>query len=544
MEIAKSIRSNSSLIILATATVAAFLISPANDIETRRKARNELKCLRKIIDLGNDYSEHARKELNRHPQSLLRMAIDTEIPMESVIKSAPPSESATSSISVCGGCEAAIAPAPVPAPAAVEPKPQNSSQLPQTQQVTNPDTRNSLDAPSISTAINGAAPAATPAPDTVQDIEITHYSKDGTAETKLRGALNLGEMHAKIDLQCFSDWGNALPFKSDVLRPTMSVADMYNFLANTNDNLRVNDDVQVFHPHAVMFARKFRALLASRPNATLKKWRLHMSPASPQPGASNPNVSACAKGSARLECDFEERGEITKACTTTVGDWRCAPCNSVQIGRFVDWIANSDNHRSTLAQLQENPSSPNCRWLPELHKIWSEVSTKEADEAIVNVDATIIAHTERISLFGLSASVASVSIAFPIAVSVAMIINVMLMSHLTSHIASNPQDTAAVKTHWFGFLPGKLSLCVTIFLVSIAPVFIAAMLVFVSPPHLINTASWIRAALPLLVLASAIWHSIELDKLRKQLDKTPQGGDTSGNHSPITTSKTAPSFLD
>lgn len=450
-ELSKSIKLHAGLIIAGCATVAAFLLSPGNPLLHVAKAKEELEGLRKLIDVGVQYKDHARSRLNEQRFKLLQDAIDTKVKFSDVVKNAPPSETTGGG---CSGCTASAA-SPVTAGGAVAaPAPPAEAPKPFGGQV-------------------AVEAALAPASDPKKQIEIFEQATDGAWRPNKSPLPQDEDAYADVPKLLFECWGSSLPFTTDAPPHIISLNDAYHFVARESSAVPFSEEIQIFTPHSIDFAEKFRCLLSRYPGGRLTEWKISTT-SSPKPLQSTaaPEVQTCPS-LGRLICTFDVDGKKKSLCTTVKGEWKCGSCNSLHVTSFLQWIEKEQPevlNKLKEVEIDKNGAVTSQKWLPKSRKVWSDISAKEVDEAIVALDMKIQKDTERISLFGLSASSASASIAFPIAISIVLLINTLQLSHLVTCLEEKSDSSNHTKTQWFGFGPGLPVFLMTAALVCVFPI--------------------------------------------------------------------------
>ncbi len=493
VELAKAIRLYTNLVIVASATVAAFLISPSSGVQHYRNAQIELERLRDVLSHTGEYQSHVEKELNRQQFFLLQKAMN---PVEVIPEVRSPGA------------------APVP-PVENAPKPATLDESP------------------------AASPASSPTQSARKndEIEITEFLKDGIRIT-FRLATTQTVEYATIDPECFRGWGKRIPFKCDLPQRFVTVSDAYRYLVRHDSNALRPESLQVFEPDIADFAKRFRTILAERPLATLTAWRIVTAPSNDngtnESGPSPCTASGCLPTVARLEMEFTEAGATKKLCTNIYGSWSCASCNSIQITPYMAWLSEQRDTKDLLPLLVDNSDQNRKAWLPLSHHAWSEIGTKEIEEAITTVAIRIANQTERISLFGLSASIASASIAFPIAVAGVLWLSCIHLSFLLVCLGKKNGEIDEVCEQWFGFMPNLAAQITSHILTSVVPVAVFAWLLSLSTPW--PYREFVGFVLGGVLLASSFMHWRNLLAVQRAL----------GPHISVSNSPTIPSkeFLD
>ncbi len=477
VELSKVIRLYTNLVMVASATVAAFLISPSSGVQHYRNAQVELERLRDVLSHTGEYQSHVENELNRQQFFLLQKAMN---PAEVI----PEVRSAGA--------------APTP-PVENAPKPATLDESPL------------------------AIPASSPTQSVRKndEIEITEFLKDGLRIT-LRLATTQTVEYATIDPECFRGWGKRIPFKCDFPQRFVTVSDAYRYLVRHDSNALRPESLQVFEPDIADFAKRFRTILAERPSATLTAWRI-VTATSSENGTSESTgaatspctASGCLPTVARLEMEFTEAGATKKLCTSIYGSWSCASCNSIQITPYMAWLSVQSDTKAMLLLLVDNKDQNRKAWLPLSHHVWSEIGAKEIEEAITTVALRIANQTERISLFGLSASIASASIAFPVAVAGVLWLSCIHLTFLLSCLQKKNCEIDGVCEQWFGFMPNLPAQITSHILTSLVPVAVFAWLLSLSSPW--PYRELVGVVLGVVLLASSIMHWWKLREVQRAI---------------------------
>ena len=453
-EVAKSLKLNATVVIAASATLMAFLISPPNGVERYREARDELIGVRSLLELKNEYKQYAKGRLNQQRFHHLQEAMTVSVEMSRILELAPK----TDPVSSCRTCivtssTTSHSAAPPNPPPAESPKPASCDEQ-----------------PSASTPTE----AAEPVPPVVKydDGGVEIYERNGAGEWRpmLQQQDSSKRRYAEIEKRCFEDWGNALQLSTDVIGHTATVADCHHFLMKIDSAPEYPEEPQVFIPHLVIFAERFRELLSRCPGDTLVSWRiLPLSQPESSRSTARAPTSACS-GVARLICEFKSAGKEKKSlCTTVSGGWACGMCASAQLLPFHGWCAVEEKAIGIVLKLRGKAEDARQAFLPHAHKVWSEVSSTEVDEAISSLDNKIVRDTEKLTLFGFSASSSSASIAFPWVVGVILVICAVQLDHLDKRLVSNSDKMGAVEDSWFAFHSRPLALVISILLMLALP---------------------------------------------------------------------------
>jgi len=486
-ELAQSIKLHATLIIVACSTVAAFLIAPINGTQYLEEARNELDQLSAVLELAHDYKEHVQSTLNKQSMRLLEDAMNVDIPMTTIIDNAPDFEFDTPA-----------------GPTLAVPSPQLANEE------------------AAAKSPDEAAPTEhPPAPnDPPKHIETFEKQPDGTWRSKKGPGWKDGDRHAFLFDDYAKVWGTSLPFTTDAPFPGITIGDCYQRLIEERSSLEYPEDVAIFTPDSFDFAEKFRSLLAEVPNGKLTNWTIIGRV--PPDSLSSQRPTLNVRVGAKLVCDFQEGETKKQLCAQTRGEWRCGSCNSVQVKPFWAWA--EERHPAAFQSIRVEPIVKRKVWLPKTRKVWSEFDKKSVDEVLTSLNARITREAERMSLFGFSASAASAAIAFPLALSMLLIINFIQMRYLASMSLANA-DKSKLTCQWFGFLPTPGAFYISTALTTGFPIAMFALLAWFSRKY--EDQKNFNILLALILIAAGLAHGYALFKLRNVLN-SPEAGTTLG----------------
>lgn len=458
-EIAKTIKLHATLAVGACVTVAAFLIAPTGNTDSLQEARNELRNLKEIVSLSRQHRNDVQQDLNRQVIQHLTNAMNPKISLEQVKQDAIESD--------CPGCAANA-----PAPATEAPRPAN----------------NGVD----ERPYNTVPPRRTTSDAVKHIITIFEKQSDKTWRSREIDEWNDSLRTATIENKNLLNWGNALPFTTDAPTNVATVHECYIALTQ-RDASAFAQNVQVFYPNSVDFATKFRTLLSDSEKGFLSEWRIDRAP------LQNPNQPLLT---ARLECTFKEGGNTRTICVFVTGQWRCSSCNSIQVKPFVEWI--EENHPETISKVRDPFSG---EWMPKSRKVWSEVFSKHIDEAISHLDLRISKDTERMTVLGFSASIASAAVLFPIAIAALFMLNCVQLRFLEKNIR-NVDECLKVQYQWHGFFTDSFSLTVTLFLLAVFPFAVDLWLLVRFALNIAHYTNWRDYAATALVILLGAFMSV------------------------------------
>lgn len=461
-ETAKSIKLYANVIIVATATVGAFLISPSNAVKNLNEALEELRTLRSTIDMTSDYHTEIKNKLGALRFLELQKAMS-------------PNEKMPTSTG-----------SPTVAPAEM-----NSSVA----DANMPD----------STILEQPSPESL-----VFDAHETN-GNTGTRLVKVTWIDSPLSKHARIDVTQPTNWGACLPFKCDIPSESVTVSTAHSLLVQIDADRSRPEFVQVFEPRIEDFAKRFRGLLSHYHNSTLQRWRI-VPPRIDAIAACE--ESRCLPEMARLEMELIDNKSAIRVCTAVSGRWQCSSCDSIEMPSFASFLA--DKHPVLLAQLKTPIDAKRNAWLPASHRFWSEIGPKELDEAITIIENRIASIKERITLFGLSASIRSASIAFPVSIAALLWISMLHLEYLLVLLSEKAEDPISACEEWFGFFPNSTATISSHLLVSLFPLIIYLLLT--THPQGLTEVEWRQAlACGALLLLTSVSHVRLLGKVQATL---------------------------